>query len=119
MTVMSTDAVMVTFIDEASGRQTTVVGRAGASLLEMALEHGVPLEHTCGGVCACATCHVHIQDGAKFLPDANEDELDQVEQAPGYAPDSRLACQVCPPAAGHIRCVIPKWNRNAVKEKTG
>lgn len=113
---MSKDAVVVTFIDEASGRETAGHGREGESLLEMALASGVAIEHSCGGACACSTCHVRIEAGKELLSEALDNELDQVEQAPGYGPTSRLACQAVALKGGEIRCVIPKWNRNAVKE---
>ena len=119
MTIMSKDAVAVTFIDEASGRETVCQGREGESLLQVARDNGVGLEHNCGGVCACSTCHVKIQGGAELLSPAGENELDQLEQAPNYAPDSRLACQAVVVRGGTVRCVIPKWNRNAVAEKQG
>ena len=116
MKIMSKDAVVVTFIDEASGRETVARGREGESLLRVAMDNGVALEHNCGGVCACSTCHVKIQVGAELLSPAGEIELDQLEQAPGYAAESRLACQAVVVRGGIVRCVIPNWNRNAVAE---
>ena len=119
MKIMSNDAVVITFIDEASGRETVARGREGESLLRVAGDNGVALEHNCGGVCACSTCHVKIKAGGELLSPAGEDELDQLEHAPGYAADSRLACQAVVVRGGNVRCVIPKWNRNAVAEKQG
>src|SRR6266849_7881022 len=42
-------------------------GRPG-SILDVLLAHGVPLEHACGGNCACTTCHVVVKQGFQQLP---------------------------------------------------
>ena len=84
------------------------------SLLDIALANGVPIEHACGGVGACATCHVIVTAGAKNLSPAGEEELDLVELAPGSTPNSRLACLAV--VQGDVTASIPAWNRNAVRE---
>jgi 2Fe-2S ferredoxin len=66
-------------------------GRPG-SILDIALTHGVQIEHACGGVGACGTCHVRVEQGMDNLSPASEAELDLVETRPGNRPDSRLAC---------------------------
>jgi ferredoxin, 2Fe-2S len=93
-------------------------GRTGqpGSLLEIALAHGVEVEHTCGGVCACSTCHVIVKEGLASCNEATEDEEDQLEEAPGLTIQSRLACQTVPDGTMDVRVVVPAWNRNAVKE---
>ncbi len=91
------------------------IGQPG-SLLSIAVRAGVGLEHTCGGVCACSTCHVRVEQGLESCNEATDDELDQLEEAPGRTPRSRLACQTVPDGSSDIRVVIPSWNRNFVKE---
>ncbi len=86
------------------------------NLLEVALGNGVNIEHACGGVCACSTCHVYVEKGAEFLSESTEAEEDRVEEAPGLQRNSRLACQCVIEKAGEIVVRIPSWNRNAVKE---
>jgi len=86
------------------------------SLLSIALHAGVELEHTCGGVCACSTCHVRIEEGIESCNEATDDELDQLEEAPGLTPRSRLACQTVPNGTRDVRVIIPAWNKNFVKE---
>jgi 2Fe-2S ferredoxin len=86
------------------------------SLLDIALGSGVEIDHACGGVCACSTCHVIIKQGHKSLNDALEAEEDQLEQAPGLKPTSRLACQVVPDGSQDVVVEIPGWNRNLVQE---
>jgi 2Fe-2S ferredoxin len=88
-------------------------GQAG-SILEIALAAGLEIEHACGGVCACATCHVVVKQGAENLSQPSEEELDLVDQAPGCTLDSRLACQAV--VTGDVSVYVPEWNRNAVKE---
>lgn len=113
---MSGGLAEVEIIDEASGQRRQITVACGKSLLASALAEAIAIEHTCGGVGACSTCHVRVLEGASLLSEAKDAELDQLEEAPGYSPESRLACQAVIREAGVIRYVIPKWNRNAVKE---
>lgn len=91
-------------------------GGVGESLLELAMEHGINIEHACGGVCACSTCHVHIERGNENLSESSEAEDDRVEEAPGLQRNSRLACQCILEKNGPVVVRVPAWNRNAVKE---
>lgn len=88
----------------------------GEHLLEVAVEHGINIEHACGGVCACSTCHVYIEQGMDQLSEPTEDEEDRVEEAPGLQLNSRLSCQCVIEGDGPIVVRVPAWNRNAVKE---
>lgn len=91
----------------------------GENLLDAALRQHVAIDHACGGVCACSTCHVKIVAGADALSPAEDDELDQLDKARGVGLNSRLACQsrvLRPPQGGAIEVVIPNWNVNLVRE---
>jgi len=88
----------------------------GESVLEVALDHGINIEHACGGVCACSTCHVHVEAGEDLCNEADDDELDRVEEAPGMEMNSRLSCQCIVEKEGTMVIRVPAWNRNAVKE---
>ena len=91
----------------------------GENLLDVALEAGINLEHSCGGVCACSTCHIYVDKGQERLSEPTEDEEDRVEEAPGLEINSRLACQCeIEKSIGDEPIVVrvPAWNRNAVKE---
>jgi len=90
-------------------------GQAG-SILEIALGHGINIDHSCGGVCACSTCHVKIAQGLNTCNEAIEAELDQLENAPKNSFNSRLACQCVPNGQSDVVVEIPSWNRNAAKE---
>jgi 2Fe-2S ferredoxin len=91
----------------------------GENLLQIALRNDVELDHACGGVCACSTCHVKVEEGADALNEASEDEEDQLDEARDVALTSRLGCQATierAPAGGRIAVKIPAWNVNLVQE---
>jgi 2Fe-2S ferredoxin len=91
-------------------------GRPG-SLLDVALNVGLPLEHTCGGNCACTTCHVIVKSGAEHLSELEELEADRLDTAWDLTPQSRLACQAV--VSGDVECEIPTYTRNYVEEGGG
>ena len=90
-------------------------GRPG-SILDIADGHGIEIDHACGGVCACSTCHVIIRDGFESIPEASESEEDMLDEAPGLELTSRLACQAVPNGESDIVVEIPGWNRNHARE---
>jgi 2Fe-2S ferredoxin len=65
----------------------------GKSILDVALDHDLPLNHSCGGNCACASCHVIVHEGMENLSPKTDDEDFQLEEAIGLTPMSRLSCQ--------------------------
>lgn len=67
----------------------------GERLLDAAQRAGQPLEGTCGGDMACATCHVVVAvDDFDRLPGASSDEADLLDLVPRATRTSRLACQI-------------------------
>lgn len=86
------------------------------SLLQLALDNDIDLDHSCGGVCACSTCHVIVRSGLDSCNEATDDEEDMLDLAPGLHPQSRLACQCVPDGTKSIIVEIPEWNRNLVSE---
>ena len=86
------------------------------SLLEIALGHEIDIDHACGGVCACSTCHVILREGSESCNEPTDAELDQLDNAPGLEPESRLACQVVPNGSCNVTVEVPNWNRNLVSE---
>jgi 2Fe-2S ferredoxin len=67
-------------------------GKEG-SLLDIALNFGIELQHACGGNCACTTCHVIVKEGEKNLTEMEEDEEDRIYMAENVTLHSRLGCQ--------------------------
>ena len=86
------------------------------SFLDVAENHGVFLDHACGGVCACSTCHVLIKAGESGLTPADDDELDRLDMAADQQLNSRLGCQAVITRPGDYVVEIPAWNRNYVTE---
>ena len=91
-------------------------GKEG-SLLDIAFNFGLPLEHVCGGNCACTTCHVIVRQGMANLTAMDDDEADRLDTAWDLTPDSRLACQAV--ATGDVVCEVPAYTRNYVQEGGG
>jgi 2Fe-2S ferredoxin len=84
------------------------------SVLDVALNFGIPLEHACGGNCACTTCHVVVKSGEENLSPMEEAEEDRLFTAADLTLHSRLACQCV--VRGDVVVEIPAWNRNYVSE---
>ncbi len=86
------------------------------SVLNIALGNGIDLEHACGGVCACSTCHVIVKEGLQSCNEGTDDEFDQLEEAPAITLQSRLGCQCVPNGTMDLVVEIPAVNKNLVKE---
>jgi len=71
----------------------TVEALVGENLLDVALAHNIDLQHNCGGVCACSTCHVKVKQGMNALSEQTDEEADQLDEAEGLTLESRLGCQ--------------------------
>ena len=116
----------VTFIDEETLAKKVFevdpaqipFGRTGldGSVLDIAYGAGIEIDHACGGVCACATCHVHVRDGLESCSEATDDEQDQLDSARELTLESRLSCQCVPDGTKDLVVVIPAWNKNLAKE---
>jgi 2Fe-2S ferredoxin len=93
-------------------------GRTGepGSILDIALAHGIDIDHSCGGVCACSTCHVIVRQGLESCNEPTDDEMDMIEEARGVTLESRLGCQCVPNGTCDVVVEVPGWNRNLVKE---
>jgi 2Fe-2S ferredoxin len=73
--------------------ELAVDAEPGSTLLEAAEACGAQVGHSCGGACACSTCHVWVRKGLESLPEQEDQELDRLDQAFDVRPTSRLACQ--------------------------
>ena len=72
----------------------TYESKPGQSILDVALDHNVPLAHACGGFCACTTCHVEVKSGDDHLSEMEEEEEERLDRVPvGHTLKSRLGCQ--------------------------
>jgi 2Fe-2S ferredoxin len=86
------------------------------SFLDVAENFNIFLDHACGGACACTTCHILVKDGAAKISEADEEELDRLDMAPGLQLNSRLGCQAVITGPGTYVVEVPSWNRNYVSE---
>ncbi len=71
----------------------TVEVPEGTTILEAAEQCHAQVGHSCGGVCACSTCHVWVKKGLDSLSEQEDQEMDRLDQAFDVRPYSRLACQ--------------------------
>ena len=85
----------LTFIDS-QGQARTVAADDGSTVMEAAVRNGVPeIEAECGGACACATCHVYVDDAwAEKVGKPQAMEEDMLDFAWEVQPNSRLSCQI-------------------------
>ncbi len=85
----------ITFIEH-NGKEHKVDAAGGGSVMEAAVKNNVPgIDADCGGACACATCHVYVDE--KWLDKINpmgSMEESMLDFAEGVQPNSRLSCQI-------------------------
>lgn len=121
-TVMAKKKFKITFLPfqktvevDPENLPTAATGLPG-SILDIALASDIDIDHACGGVCACSTCHIIVQQGFETCSPSTEDEEDQLDKAPGVSTKSRLACQAVPNGEKDLIVEVPHWNRNLVRE---
>ena len=97
----------ITFQFEEKNRgDVTVEIFEGESILEVALDNEIHLNHNCGGVCGCSTCHIYVNRGMDNLQEISDKEEDFIDRAVRPKITSRLACQ-CIVLDGDIEVTIP------------
>lgn len=87
------------------------------SFLDVAMNFKIPLEHACGGSCACTTCHLVIREGMANLSEMADNEADRLDTAWDLTPSSRLGCQAV--ITGDVVAEFPMYTRNYVQEGGG
>ncbi|PJC86172.1 ISC system 2Fe-2S type ferredoxin [Vibrio sp. HA2012] len=90
--------------------------KEGETILDVALENGIAIEHACEKSCACTTCHVIIREGFDSLEESDELEDDMLDKAWGLEPESRLSCQA-KVADEDLVVEIPKYTVNHAAEE--
>lgn len=104
----------VTFLfEDKSISPKTVTGNfQDQSILEITEDYDVHLNHNCGGVCACSTCHLYVEQGDDFLEEISDKEEDFIDRAINPRLESRLGCQcVILDEAAVITVTIPDQSR--------
>ena len=85
----------ITYI-EFNGAEHTIEVKAGQSVMEGAVKNNIPgIDADCGGACACATCHVYVDDAwTDRTGKASVMEESMLDFAAELQPNSRLSCQI-------------------------
>ncbi|MDC0580172.1 2Fe-2S iron-sulfur cluster-binding protein [Bacteroidia bacterium] len=89
---MSIHKVLFRF-EENPDKAIFVEVESGDTILDAALDNQIHLNHNCGAVCACSTCHVYIEKGMDDLPEITDKEEDFIDRAENPRINSRLGCQ--------------------------
>jgi len=84
----------ITFIT--SDDKTTMVEATAGNVMELAVQNKIKgIDGNCGGVCSCATCHVHVQpEHWSMTGEPSELEKDMLEFDENVSEYSRLSCQI-------------------------
>ncbi|WP_279479829.1 2Fe-2S iron-sulfur cluster-binding protein [Aureimonas sp. SK2] len=85
----------ITFIGQ-DGTRYDIDAPDGSSVMQAAIRNDVPgIDADCGGACACATCHVYVDEAhAERLAPMDAMEEDMLDFALDVRPNSRLSCQI-------------------------
>ena len=85
----------IIYVDH-EGTERVVEATNGESVMEAAIKNSIPgIDADCGGACACATCHVYIEDGFMDKVGTPEDmEQSMLDFAENVQGNSRLSCQI-------------------------
>jgi len=85
----------ITYIEH-DGTEHVIDVKNGLTVMEGAVKNNVPgIDADCGGACACATCHVYVDEGFKEIVGEPEPmEEDMLDFAFDVRPTSRLSCQI-------------------------
>ncbi|TVR08282.1 MAG: (2Fe-2S)-binding protein [Salinarimonadaceae bacterium] len=87
--------VKISFVDF-DGVSRSLEAEPGSTVMETAIRNGVPgIDAECGGACACATCHVYVDEAwTQIVGGPQPMEEDMLDFASGVRPNSRLSCQI-------------------------
>ena len=82
-------------ITNRSGKKSEIEFDTNFTLMEILRDNGYGIEASCGGCCACATCHVYVDDKwTNKLKNMDDDEGSMLDQAFDVKNNSRLSCQI-------------------------
>jgi len=89
---------MKIYVTDLGGKEHELEAIAGWRVMEIIREHGLPIKAECGGACACATCHVYVdeewRDKVHNLQPKRDEEDDMLDEAFDLQETSRLSCQL-------------------------
>ena len=83
------------YVTDRENIEQELQAEVGLSLMEIIRDAGLDIEAACGGCCACATCHIYVDnEWIAKLTKMGEDEESMLDQAFHVTSQSRLACQI-------------------------
>ena len=86
---------MYIHVTDRAGERHTLQALEGYRIMEIIRDWGLDIKAECGGACACATCHVYVDDSwSPKLVEPSEEEVDKLDEAFDVAENSRLSCQI-------------------------
>lgn len=86
---------MQIFVVDHNGQEHTLEAAEGWRIMEIIRDWGVAVKAECGGACACATCHVYVDEAwLDRLHPPTDEEMGRLDEAPAVAETSRLSCQI-------------------------
>lgn len=86
---------MKLIVTDRDGKTHELTAREDWSAMEVIRDANLPLAAECGGACACATCHVYVDDAwTEKLPPAAQQEIEMLDFGVAVQENSRLSCQI-------------------------
>ena len=86
---------MKIYVTDLQGEEHALDAIEGWRVMEIIRDHGLPIKAECGGCCACATCHVYVdEDWLDRIPEKRDEEEDMLDEAMDVEDNSRLSCQI-------------------------
>ena len=83
------------YVTDQDGQEHVLDAIEGWRVMEIIRDHGLPIKAECGGACACATCHVYVdEEWLDKLVEMNEEEEEMLDEAFDVEDNSRLSCQL-------------------------
>lgn len=85
----------IIYVDH-DGEERSVEAKTGETVMEAAIKNSIPgIDADCGGACACATCHVYVDEAFMEIVGGAEDmEQSMLDFAENVQANSRLSCQI-------------------------
>ena len=82
-------------VEDREGVIHNLDSQSGSTIMEIIRDAGLDIEAACGGCCACATCHVYVEnEWLAKIDSINEEEESMLDQAFNVKKNSRLSCQI-------------------------
>ncbi len=82
-------------VTDQEGKKHKLEAIEGWRVMEIIRDYGLPIKAECGGACACATCHVYVDEQwIDKIPEMREDEEEMLDEAFNLEHNSRLSCQI-------------------------